>query len=242
MLQDNKFDLWLKRTGYFVQIGIFLIMAITIYYTVMPLYKIASLEEAIALKERELKALNIKINSFEQKERLMSLVNYTSTISFYCTSLSKTAMTPTLLESNNDPFDRRQPKFLNTNIEECLKKTEYVNIVRYNLSNRDKAVFDKELSILVAKIAKLRQEKLNEYYNAGNELTNNPSKFISENRIYAQIIELSPSINRDITIYNDRINSDKVNSILSIIEAKFEKDIRYEIHKFREINWQDSNL
>ncbi|HEM7578180.1 TPA: hypothetical protein U2J86_005240, partial [Serratia marcescens] len=86
MSQDNNIDIWLKRIGYLSQIGTLIVMIITIFYTVIPLYRTSVLEESIAKKESELKVLANKINEFEKKERRLILANYVSSVSFYCTS------------------------------------------------------------------------------------------------------------------------------------------------------------
>lgn len=68
MSQDNNIDIWLKRIGYLSQIGTLIVMIITIFYTVIPLYRTSALEESIAKKESELKVLANKINEFEKKK------------------------------------------------------------------------------------------------------------------------------------------------------------------------------
>ena len=55
MNTNSKFDLWLVRISYIAQVGLFFLTTFTIYYTVIPIYQNASLQEAIAKKEVEYK-------------------------------------------------------------------------------------------------------------------------------------------------------------------------------------------
>lgn len=57
----NKIDLYLSRMASFVQIGLFVVTLLTLYFTVIPLYKSAQMEEVLAKKELELESMNRKI-------------------------------------------------------------------------------------------------------------------------------------------------------------------------------------
>lgn len=179
MSQNNKIDFWLQRIGYLSQIGTLIVMVITIFYTVMPLYRTASLEESISKKEIELKLLTNKIKKYETKERSLVLAGYVSRVSYDCTSLSK----PSSLSSfsiNTSP-EKHKLTILSENIEDCLKKQEYVDNVINNLSSEDKLTFKINLDLLVDKIGKLRKEKIAEYYNVENKLKNNEISVVDNN-------------------------------------------------------------
>lgn len=59
---NNRFDVYLSRATGLVQIGLFVITLLTLYFTVIPLYKSALMEEVLARKEIELDVLNKKIS------------------------------------------------------------------------------------------------------------------------------------------------------------------------------------
>lgn len=46
----SKLDIFLNRTSHIVQIGLFSVTLFTVYYTVIPLYKNAQMEESLARK------------------------------------------------------------------------------------------------------------------------------------------------------------------------------------------------
>jgi len=53
--RENSFDLWLVRLSYLSQFGLFALTIAALYFTVIPLYKTAALEERIAKHEAELR-------------------------------------------------------------------------------------------------------------------------------------------------------------------------------------------
>lgn len=236
MSQNNKIDFWLQRIGYLSQIGTLIVMVITIFYTVMPLYRTASLEESISKKEIELKLLTNKIKKYETKERSLVLAGYVSRVSYDCTSLSK----PSSLSSfsiNSSP-EKHKLTILSENIEDCLKKQEYVDNVINNLSSEDKLTFKINLDLLVDKIGNLRKEKIAEYYNVENKLKNNEISVVDNND--PDYVILLDSLARQAGASDESINEAKKHSYLDLLEAKFEEDIRQEIYKFTELKWNDN--
>lgn len=236
MSQNNKIDFWLQRIGYLSQIGTLIVMVITIFYTVMPLYRTASLEESISKKEIELKLLTNKIKKYETKERSLVLAGYVSRVSYDCTSLSKPSSLSSF--SINTPPEKHKLTMLSENIEDCLKKQEYVDNVINNLSSEDKLTFKINLDLLIDKIGKLRKEKIAEYYNVENKLKNNEISVVDNND--PDYVILLDSLARQAGASDESINEAKKHSYLDLLEAKFEEDIRQEIHKFTELKWNDN--
>lgn len=236
MSQNNKIDFWLQRIGYLSQIGTLIVMVVTIFYTVMPLYRTASLEESISKKEIELKLLTNKIKKYETKERSLVLAGYVSRVSYDCTSLSKPSSLSSF--SINTPPEKHKLTILSENIEDCLKKQEYVDNVINNLSSEDKLTFKINLDLLVDKIGRLRKEKIAEYYNIENKLKNNDISVIDNND--PDYLILLDSLARQAGASDESINEAKKHSYLDLLEEKFEEDIRQEIHKFTELKWNDN--
>ena len=57
----SNLDVWLSRVSHFSQFGLFALTIGAFYFTVIPLYKTAALEESIARREAELSAMNSKL-------------------------------------------------------------------------------------------------------------------------------------------------------------------------------------
>ncbi|ECS9194333.1 hypothetical protein DC276_23445, partial [Salmonella enterica subsp. enterica serovar Reading] len=69
MNTNTKFDLWLIRVSYIAQVGLFFLTTFTIFYTVIPIYQNANLQESIAKKEIEYKQLQDKEKTLYLKLR-----------------------------------------------------------------------------------------------------------------------------------------------------------------------------
>lgn len=72
---NTKFDIYLSRATGLVQIGLFIVTLLTLYFTVIPLYKNAQLEEVIAKKELELASLNRALSDLYVRVRLTDAGN-----------------------------------------------------------------------------------------------------------------------------------------------------------------------
>ena len=62
-------DVWLQRVSHIVQLGLFLLTLATIYFTVIPLYQKALLDEQIAEKELRLAKLEKSLDAAYRKIR-----------------------------------------------------------------------------------------------------------------------------------------------------------------------------
>ena len=72
---QSKFDIYLLRASSLVQIGLFAVALATIYYTVIPLYKAAQMEEALARKELEYQQLSEKVDHLYARNRKWEVSN-----------------------------------------------------------------------------------------------------------------------------------------------------------------------
>ena len=72
---QSKFDIYLARVSSLVQIGLFAVALATIYFTVIPLYKAAQVEEALARKELEYERLSKKVDILYSKNRKWEVSN-----------------------------------------------------------------------------------------------------------------------------------------------------------------------
>ncbi|ENL8515637.1 hypothetical protein AB6H97_002673 [Providencia rettgeri] len=234
MSQDNKIDLWLKRVGYISQIGTLIVMIITIFYTVIPLYRTAFLEESIAKKENELKNLANRIRDYETKERQLLIDDYVRTVSFSCTSISKPILVSLPPESIDDLY-KEELTLLNENIEGCLKKTEYIDKVMDKLSDKDKTVFKSELDFFVNNISELRREKIQEYHSIKKQLENNELIIDINDDLYPG--KILDAFVESGWASEESIDKAKKRSYLKRLEWRLEDDIRKKIYQFDISNW-----
>ncbi|HAB95245.1 MAG TPA: hypothetical protein DCE83_00155 [Enterococcus sp.] len=90
----KKFDSWLQRLSHIAQFGLFVITVFTIYYTVIPLYQMAALQEGIARKENELAKLNLKVKEAHSKIRAYVVDQVVAGMIFECSGLLVPPVSP----------------------------------------------------------------------------------------------------------------------------------------------------
>ena len=63
--KPSSLDIWLSRGSNIAQVGLFALTLAALYYTVIPLYKTAALEEQIAQREAQLKTVENRLAATE---------------------------------------------------------------------------------------------------------------------------------------------------------------------------------
>jgi len=64
---QSRLDLWLVRSGYIAQVGVLVATILGFYFTVIPLYQKAALDELIAQRERDLRTAQIDIQKAKRE-------------------------------------------------------------------------------------------------------------------------------------------------------------------------------
>lgn len=87
MTTTSKADIWLQRVSHISQFGLFLFTVGAIYFTVIPLYQKALLDEQIARKEIELSRLQKELDSAYVKVRSSVVGSYAARAGAECSGL-----------------------------------------------------------------------------------------------------------------------------------------------------------
>src|SRR5437016_4581751 len=83
----SRIDLWLMRASHLGQAGLFILTLAALYYTVLPLYQKAVLEEAIARKEIELTHATAQVEKLYVTARGYIVDEYVSYASGKCSGV-----------------------------------------------------------------------------------------------------------------------------------------------------------
>lgn len=161
-------DVWLPRLSHFAQFGLFLFTLGISYFTVLPLYQKAVLEESIAKKEIEYNELNKSLDVSYTRLRSYSMKQFYIEAMPVCSMLvfigSKQA-------TEEDKRKSRAEQLFELNVPECLtnlgEKVEALNELRPS----DRKTFEAELNQIGRKIAAKRTELKAVYENAAQRVT-----------------------------------------------------------------------
>lgn len=96
MSQKKTFDLWLERFSYLSQTGLFFLTVFTLYYTVIPVFQNASLQESIAQKESELKGMKKEAELLYLSLKNEYINKFRQALTFDCNPGTKAVMLPSL--------------------------------------------------------------------------------------------------------------------------------------------------
>lgn len=122
----NELDIWLNRLSHFSQFGLFALTVGALYFTVIPLYKTAVLEEAIAKREVELHDAEFRLAKAEKTLAEVAEKTYVRDRNEVMRSfiMRASAECSGLLKRSRELYKRGEPKrkwpILDIDVAKCL--------------------------------------------------------------------------------------------------------------------------
>ena len=162
--KGNQVDVWLQRASHLSQFGLFIFTALAIYFTVIPLYQKALLDEAIARKEIELKEANAAREKAYSHLRFFILSQFVFRAGSLCTGLLW--QPPPKLEPLGKPSLPIKPSFaelLESDVPACLTRVVEEHTPLKDLRPEDRKLFDESLLALSGDLLNIRQSAKAEY-------------------------------------------------------------------------------
>lgn len=132
---EHWIDIWLPRLSHFAQFGLFLFTLAISYFTVLPLYQKAVLEEAIAKKEVELGALNKSLESIYGKIRTYVMRD------FYMTSIRCTGLLGRSTMKQSEIRATFEEEILSRDVPACLLEIAQASVEIKDLTEKDQQTF-----------------------------------------------------------------------------------------------------
>ncbi len=231
----SKLDIFLNRTSHIVQIGLFSVTLFTVYYTVIPLYKNAQMEESLARKELELDKLNQATEDLYKKVRDMEAGSLAST-TIRCTNLLDEKLEPS------------RKVMLDIDIPTCLNKLISEHSYE-SLRELDKLTLKDHARDIATKVAALQAEYRAKRDSLADEIRNNPAiaesiksqyKKDNENGLNIALFDLLKGLG----MTQEQLDSDRDSRLLEIgksqIENKFSGLITKELIKIKDVRWPTS--
>ena len=179
--QPHWADVWLPRLSHLAQFGLFVFTLGSLYFTVLPLYQKALLDEAIAKKELELKAATASLENKYVRIRGFAVKEYVMYAGAECTALLKR---PVALPAPGEKAVRIPPRaedVYSIDIKECLLKSADAAPSLKELTAEDQTHLRTTLTQMGDRLGKARETSLVQY------------RAIPENITEAQVAALSAS-------------------------------------------------
>lgn len=168
-------DQWLTRASLISQPLLFLLTLGTIYYTVIPLYQKALLDEQIAEKQVQLNRMRVEVDALYVKLRLRALGAFVFSAGAECSGL---------LVPIDPPSNGRQKKLgqdyaklvLAIEPKKCIVNALSSTKVVEELKEHDRVVLRKEAMQIAAELEPIRQAALKRYERAERTVSLDPSR------------------------------------------------------------------
>lgn len=164
-------DRWLVRLSHLAQFGLLLITIGSLYFTVLPLYQKAVLEEAIARKEVELQTLNRALDRTYLSVRSAAIREFHLRGTFECTTLWRQ---PPLPESMGGPPTPKKSDYESSfefNTRNCLREVANLPQVVADLNPEDRLYLSELVEIAASRIDSKRSEAFARFKAAPQAIT-----------------------------------------------------------------------
>ena len=159
----NQLDVWLQRLSHLSQFGLFLFTVWTIFFTVIPLYQKALLDEAIAKKEVEVKEANGALERAYGRIKFTIQKDFVFMAGAECTNLlwhPEPSINPP-----GKPLPKKPPfgELFELDVPACLNRAAEEYFPLKDLRPEDRKLFDQSLLALSRELLNIRQLAKAEY-------------------------------------------------------------------------------
>jgi len=168
----NDIDKWIQRLAHLSQVGLLLLTVFGFFYTVIPLYQKAALDEAISKDEARLKALQITIDSEYAHIRDFATYDYVASVGPACTGLLLEPPLPTKLMKFGDAAPdlvKFQEKILDINVDACLHNYLNTSPSLKQLHPSDFKFFEARVAVIGNTIERSRKIALQKFFAEPNQ-------------------------------------------------------------------------
>lgn len=171
-------DVWLPRFSNLAQVVLLLLTAGSLYFTVLPLYQKALLDEAIAKKEVELKAASAVLESKYVQIRRFTMREYIQVTGPDCMDM--------LRKIPQSPNEARAPDItLTLDIKQCLLKHESETRSLSELRPADREFLRQHLSLLGEKLSKYQTDARLAVEQAEQDVNSDNIDELASKRVFA---------------------------------------------------------
>jgi hypothetical protein len=165
-----KADMWIQRISHISQAGLFITALLTIYFTVIPLYTKAALEEQIAKKEIDLNNLENQLKERYAEVRIYTVQSFVRYSGAQCSGLF--IGPATVGEHTEGSADRNE--IFEIDVESCLwgelDKSEGIS----KLEHQDQQIIRNNIFKAIRALKPIKSKALEEYQNFRSRAEKNP--------------------------------------------------------------------
>jgi hypothetical protein len=198
----HKLDVWLPRIANFTQVALLALTAGGFYFTVLPLYQKALLDEAFARKEIELKQVTTTLDAQYAQLRQLAVREFVMRAEFDCSGLGETLRTAL----NNTSVKKSA---FSVDVKQCLLRHETIAPNLSVLRANDRNFFRIAVTKVADRLVTLQSEAAAGYTRAEKDVNDSNTDAYAAKREFSarQLALLSPYMKPDEVTARKRQNA-----------------------------------
>lgn len=222
-LEEHSLDKWLRRLSHLSQFGLFLFTVGALYFTVLPLYQKALLDEAIARKEVELKQANEDLEKSYVGLRVSVIREYILFSGFDCSGMWDSDETGSNSSNGGSTVAGR---IFGVNVHTCLEKMLKTKEVASNLRHTDYEFLVNQIQLLSGRLSVKLQKAMVEHDSIPERARVDPESIPPLTGIAAKYLDLEEKFYEDLN--RARISGPKLEPKVSFDKERFKYAIAAE--------------
>lgn len=246
----SRVDVWLARGSNIAQVGILAITVATLFYTVIPLYKTAALEEQIARREAELAVaekrlatLNLALRDANDNAYVRERSDYISAlyrnVDVMCTGWRQRMERRT---SRSQDGRREESQRLAIPTTECMAKADQATDGKTKLRDADRKLFEEWFQQAIVQLEQRRADAL-------KLIDSMPTKSdaevgeIAERGDFAVVDSLYETLSAVYPQYKEAAKKEarerQVNRAQLQVEGEFERGVPQMMRELQKLAWPE---
>lgn len=237
--ETHWLDIWLPRISHFSQFGLFVVTIGALYFTVLPLYQKAVLEEAIARKEVHLAQAEKSLEDSYARLRSFVISEFVFGTGVKCSSLMLPPRALRALDEKPSPTPSETDEIFSINAGACLKEEFQKAKSLKELRPADLQTLSSDVDRIAADITARRERALKEYRSIPQRAKTDPSILkplspLSE-RMQAFLSKSQPAAWIDASRFSLAVKETQ-----SAVAHEYDAYIREQVATLRSIKWEVS--
>ncbi|WAC43356.1 hypothetical protein OU997_13835 [Pseudomonas sp. SL4(2022)] len=232
-------DAWLGRLSHISQILLCVFSAWALYYTVIPLYKIATLEETIAQREIELKSKNLELTTAKTAIEAANVELYVIKRNDYLRNM----VSGDLLECTEpqlfalekfDPYSVVIDRVYSRCINESFNRTK----AQKHLQEKDYKYLSRSIDDLKSKLIDMREDMIRDMDTLATRARKDKTILEPKGPSLQKVDELYRSLGGTLLTEEEEFDQAVSRTMFKMV-MDYSGTVHSEILKLRSINWAD---
>lgn len=230
-------DVWLPRVSYISQFGLLLLTVGGLYFTVLPLYQKALLDEAIARKEIELQQTLAALEKAYLSVRQIAVQQFIVQAIDNCSPFSRL-----LVDFEHQPKQKSGPRnsseneLLSIDTKSCIANAIDRSKAITDLRQGDRSLIEREATRIASSLASHQQRAIKEFDEVPVSFRSNPDQFKLTSDFRSRMLDFLAK-HRPLNEIEEQRKELMVEQAQEAVVVRYHQTLLNEITSIRRLNW-----